>query len=95
MRQFERLAPMMTGMVPRQGGKGAEFAKSAAAMLPAMQKLFGLSPEESEMAMQQIIGSYSGDNLINLERQMKGAGVLARGEHLKDKYGRLTRTIPS
>lgn len=93
MRQFERLAPMMTGMVPRQGGKGAEFAKSAAAMLPAMQKL-GLSPEESEMAMQQIIGSYSGDNLINLERQMKGAGVLARGEHLKDKYGRLTRTIP-
>ena len=66
---------MMTGMVPRQGGKGAEFAKSAAAMLPAMQKL-GLSPEESEMAMQQIIGSYSGDNLINLERQMKGAGVL-------------------
>ena len=39
MRQFERLAPMMTGMVPRQGGKGAEFAKSAAAMLPAMQKL--------------------------------------------------------
>ena len=90
-RQWERVAPMMTGMVPK--AQGPAFAKSAAAMLPAMQKL-GLSPEESEMAMQQIIGSYSGDNLINLERQMKGAGVLAKGEHLKDKYGRLTRSIP-
>ena len=90
-RQWERVAPMMTGMVPK--AQGPAFAKSAAAMLPAMQKL-GLSPEESEMAMQQIIGNYSGDNLINLERQMKGAGVLAKGEHLKDKYGRLTRSIP-
>lgn len=92
-RQWERIAPMMTGIVPRAPAQGAAFAKSAAAMLPAMQKL-GLSPEESEMAMQQIVGSYSGDNLINLERQMKGAGVLARGEHLKDKYGRLTRSLP-
>ena len=25
---------------------------------------------------------------------MKGAGVDSAGEHLKDKYGRLTRTIP-
>ncbi len=90
-RQWERVAPMMTGMVPK--AQGPAFAKSAAAMLPAMQKL-GLSPEESEMAMQQIISSYSGDNLVNLERQMKGAGVLAKGEHLKDKYGRLTRSIP-
>ena len=47
------------------------------------------------MAMQQIIGSYSGDNLINLERADEGRWrSRARGEHLKDKYGRLTRTIP-
>lgn len=92
-RQFERLAPMMTGLVPKTGGKGEKFAKSTAAMLPALQKM-GLSPEESEMAMQQIIGSYSGDNLVNLERQLRSAGMLKKGESLKDNFGRLTKTIP-
>ena len=92
-RQFERIAPMLTGVVPRTGGQGEKFAKSTAAMLPALQKM-GLSPEESEMAMQQIIGSYSGDNLVNLERQLRTAGMLGRGQSLKDKFGRLTRTIP-
>lgn len=92
-RQFERLAPMMTGLVPKTGGKGEKFAKSTAAMLPALQKM-GLSPEESEMALQQIIGSYSGDNLVNLERQLRSAGMLKKGESLKDNFGRITRTLP-
>lgn len=91
IRQFERIAPAMVGMVPK--GQGPEFAKATQAMIPAMQKM-GLSPEESEMAMQQIVSSYSGDNLINLQRQMRGAGILGKGESLKDKYGRLTKTIP-
>lgn len=92
-RQFERIAPMLTGLVPKTGGQGEKFAKSTAAMLPALQKM-GLSPEESEMAMQQIIGSYSGDNLVNLERQLRSAGMLKKGESLKDNFGRLTKTIP-
>ena len=50
-RHFERRAPMMTSLVPKTGGQGEKFAKSTAAMLPALQKM-GLSPEESEMAMQ-------------------------------------------
>ena len=91
--QFERIAPMLTGVVPRTSGQGEKFAKSTAAMIPALQKM-GLSPEESEMAMQQIIGSYSGDNLVNLERQLRSAGMLGKGQSLKDKFGRLTRTIP-
>lgn len=92
-RQFERLAPMLTGLVPKTGGQGEKFAKSTAAMLPALQKM-GLSPEESEMAMQQIIGSYSGDNLVNLERQLRSAGMLGKGQSLKDNFGRLTKTLP-
>ena len=91
--QFERIAPMLTGVIPRTGGQGEKFAKSTAAMIPALQKM-GLSPEESEMAMQQIIGSYSGDNLVNLERQLRSAGMLGKGQSLKDKFGRLTRTLP-
>lgn len=91
--QFERIAPMLTGVVPRTSGQGEKFAKSTAAMIPALQKM-GLSPEESEMAMQQIIGSYSGDNLVNLERQLRSAGMLKKGESLKDNFGRITRTLP-
>ena len=92
-RQFERIAPMLTGLIPKTVGQGEKFAKSTAAMLPALQKM-GLSPEESEIAMQQIIGSYSGDNLVNLERQLRSAGMLGKGQSLKDNFGRLTKTLP-
>lgn len=88
---FERLAPMI-GMQTTAGPAGEKFARSAAAMLPALQKM-GLSPQQAEAAVGQASSYFSGD-LQGLQRQLRSAGLLGKKERLQDEYGRLNRGLP-
>lgn len=88
---FERLAPMI-GMQTSAGPAGEKFARSAAAMLPALQKM-GLSPQQAEAAVGQASSYFSGD-LQGLQRQLRSAGLLGKKERLQDEYGRLNRGLP-
>lgn len=88
---FEGLAPML-GMQTAAGPRGERFAKSAAAMIPALQKQ-GLSPEQAQTAVAQASSYFSGD-LQGLQRQMRSAGILGKGQRLQDEYGRLNYDLP-
>jgi hypothetical protein len=74
------------------GPRGEKFAQSAAAMIPALQKL-GLSPQQAEATVGQASSYFSGD-LQGLQRQLRSAGLLGRKDRLQDEYGRLRYTLP-
>lgn len=80
------------GKETARGPQGQQIASKDAAMIPAMQKM-GYSPDESTQIMGKLSSLFSGD-LQWMERHFRAYGQLGKGEKLRDKYGRLTHSLP-
>lgn len=75
-----------------RGEAGQKIAAKDAAMVPALMRM-GYSPEESQQIMGKLGSFFSGD-LQWMERHMRAYGQLGKKEKLRDKYGRLTHSLP-